>query len=93
MAPQAGHISQSMEPRRRTCCSECPSRRLSRLPTTPTHAFSFPASSGIAYRRSASAPCASVTTGYANPGRHSGGGVWHVHEALPGGTALEISSP
>src|SRR6266849_2920577 len=52
-----------MEPRHRSCCSESPSQRLSRLPA-PTHALSFPASSGIAYRRSASAPCASLTNGY-----------------------------
>jgi len=51
-----------MEPRHRNCCSESRSQRLSR-PPTPTHALTFSAGSRIAYRRSASAPCASVTDG------------------------------
>lgn len=51
-----------MEPRHRNCCSESRSQRLSR-PPAPTHALSFSAGSRIAYRRSASAPCASVTDG------------------------------
>jgi hypothetical protein len=51
-----------MEPRHRNYCSESRSQRLSRGPA-PTHALSFPAGSRIAYGRSASAPCASVTNG------------------------------
>jgi hypothetical protein len=57
-----GTSLQSMEPRHRNYCSESRSQRLSRGPA-PTHALSFPAGSRIAYGRSASAPCASVTYG------------------------------